>query len=59
MFFKFGFEVIFEMEKTGKNRKLSCGGKGEDGKNWKIESLVDSIRIGRTSCEKVNVEEKG
>ena len=50
MFFKFGFEVIFEMEKTGKNRKLGCGGKGEgDGKNWKIESLVDSIRIGRTS----------
>ena len=42
------------MEKTGKNRKLGCGGKGEDGKgedgkNWKIESLVDSIRIGRTS----------
>ena len=44
--------------------KLGCGGKGEDGKgedgkNWKIESLVDSIRIGRTSWEKISVEEKG
>ena len=44
--------------------KLGCGGKGEDGKgedgkNWKIESLVDSIRIGRTSWEKISVKEKG
>ena len=27
-------------------------------KNWKMESLVDSIRIGRTSWEKISMEEK-
>lgn len=53
VFFKFGFGVIFEMEKIGKNRKLGCGGKGEDGKNWKKE-----LKNGKFSRQYKNRENK-
>ena len=52
MFFKFGFGVIFEMEKTGKNRKLGCGGKGE------VEELEKVLENGKFSRQYKNRENK-